>query len=541
MRIVRLTTTDPEGIFDNNFDSELLIKPQSQLALKSCVFETQNKVIEIDSSNNEITFQVQTGNPQTYAIPNGEFNATNYGTLFTNMMKEANKKLVKTAPQNIGMEVFYGVEKNDEHSGRFTQQYFQGEYFTGKANNIDPNKVYPNGQLALQLQKGSVNYTRTGGTTQSAEGRFQSAFSGSGGQSFGDSFMYADKYISRGAGQVSFQVRNVDMTIGNEQGIFGFTTTNPNTFTSANPPSLSDIAYGVKITNTTATDGTGGSAYEYIVAGISTPSPVNLQFFGVPASVSSNNDYIRAGVSGGQVYIDIHQIDLVSGNPISTSILNEDYTFPDKLFPIWISLTSGARAGPGNINFVFTKLRWTASPREERIVPEPQPQQDLLTDTQAPLQPNTQQQECFMSFEGDSLASFLGYRFTRSPSVPGSFTIVPVSNRPGNLQIRYEVLGDDLFRPTALSDAFIVELLNLQVNSYDGLKESRKPYLAVVPRSDADGSVIYDTTFPVFVDLDNADALNLRNIKARLLNSDGSEVLIEGLASLVILIKARGE
>ena len=539
MRIVRLTTTDPEGIFDNNFDSELIIKPQSQLALKSCVFETQNKVIDIDSSNNEITFQVKTGDPQTFAIPNGTFDANNYNFLFENMMTEGNKKLIKSTPQNIGMEIFYGVEKQDTHSGRFTQQYFQGEYFTGKANNIDPSGTYPNGQLALQLARGSVNYTRTGGTTQQAEGRFQSAFTGSTGQTFGDSFMYADKYISRGAGQVSFQIRNVDMTIGNEQGIFGFTTINPNTFTSANPPTINDIAYGVKITNTTATDGTGGSPYEYIVSGIATPSPVNLQFFGVPSSTSSNNDYIRAGISGGQIYIDIHQV--VGGNPQATNILTEDYFFPDKLYPIWISLTSGARAGPGNINFVFTKLRWTASPREDRIVPEPQPQQDILTDTQSPPQPNTQQQNCFMSFEGESLASFLGYRFTRSPSVPGWFTIIPVSNRPGNLQIRYEVIGDDLFRPTALSDAFIVELLNLQVNSYDGLKESRKPYLAVVPRSDADGSVIYDTTFPVFVDLDNADAINLRNIKARLLNSDGSEVLIEGLASLVILIKAKGE
>ena len=129
MRIIRMTTTDPKGIFDNTFDSNILIKPNSQLALKSCTFETQSKVIEIDSSNNEITFQVETGVPNTFQIANGSYDSFSYPSLFEDMMSEGNKKLVKTSQVNLGMEIFYGIEKNDPTSGRFVQQYFQGEYF----------------------------------------------------------------------------------------------------------------------------------------------------------------------------------------------------------------------------------------------------------------------------------------------------------------------------------------------------------------------------------------------------------------------------
>ncbi len=520
MRIIRLTTTDPEGIFDNTFDSSLIIKPQSQLALKSCVFETQLKQIEIDSSNNKLDFQVITGDTQTFTINNGSFDANTYETLFDDMMVEGNKVLTRTKPVNTGMEIFYGKGQD----GRFTQQYFHGEYLTGNGGR-GTFPPYPQGQAGLELTAGSIDFVRSGG---GQEGFFKSNQATAGPIPFGDCFMYGDRYVSRGVSQVSFQVRKMDMTVGVEQGVFGFTTTNPNTFTTANPPTINDIEYGVVITNTTAADGTGGAAYEKVVSGVRTGTAANVSYYG---NSNNNNDYIVGGISEGKAYIEIRQV--IGGANSETEILSEDYSFPEKLYPIWVATTSGQRGGTNN-DFIFTKLRWTTSPREKRV--KPVNVADFVeTDLGAnpPTAPSRAIQECFMEFEGITLANFLGYTFARTPSTPGS--VIRVNGGS------FEVKADDLFRPTALSDAFIVELLNLQVNSYDGLKESRKPYLAVVPRSDADGSVIYDTTFPVFVDLDNADSLNLRNIKARLLNSDGSEVLIEGLSTLVILVKDKDE
>ena len=166
MRIIRLTTTDPEGIFDNTFDSSLIIKPQSQLALKSCVFETQLKQIEIDSSNNKLDFQVITGDTQTFTINNGNFDANTYETLFDDMMVEGNKVLTRTKPVNTGMEIFYGKGQDV----RFTQQYFHGEYLTGNGGR-GTFPPYPQGQAGLELTAGSIDFVRSGG---GQEGFFKS-------------------------------------------------------------------------------------------------------------------------------------------------------------------------------------------------------------------------------------------------------------------------------------------------------------------------------------------------------------------------------
>lgn len=519
MRIIRMTTTDPEALFDNNFDSNILIEPKSQLALKSCTFETQPKKIEIDSSNNKIDFQVITGDTQTFTINNGDYDAVNYDNLFEDMMEQGNKVLDRTKQVNIGMEIFYGKGAD----GNFTQQYFHGERLTGKGDK-GAFPPYPIGEAGLELTQGSIAFTRSGGQ---GDGKFKSSQSTAGPIAFGDCYMYGDRYISRGVGQTQFHISKVDMTIGIEQGVFGYTFAHPNTFSPANPPTINDIMYGVVITNTTAADGTGGAAYEKVVAGVRTASGANLSYYG---NGNANNDYIVGGISEGKVFMEIRQV--VGGANQETEILSEDYTWPNKLYPIWIATTSGSRGGTNN-DFIFDKLIWFSSPREKRIKPtNVEIEYDIIGANPPPRQ-STSIQECYMEFEGDTLAHFLGYTFTRSPSTPGSYTRVAGGS--------FEVKADNLFKPTALSDAFIVELLNLQVDSYDGLKESRKPYLAVVPRSDADGSVIYDTTFPVFVDLNNAEPLNLRNIKARLLNSDGSSVLIEGLASLVVLLKPKTE
>ena len=528
MRIIRLTTTDSEAVFDNSFDSTLLIKPQSQLALKSCVFETQLRQIEVDSENNKIDFQVITGDTQSFTIDNSSYNANNYNLLFEDMMKKANAVLTRTKQVNIGREVFYGIEKEDAESGFFVQQYYQGELLSGSGGR-GAYPPYPIGEPGLNLTSGTIAVERSGGVNNI--GLFKSAQNTAGPVAFGDCFMYADRYISRGVGIVQSRISKMDMTVGIEQGVFGLTTVNPNTFTAANPPTLSDIAYGVVITNTTAADGTGGAPYESVVAGVRTPSAVNVRYYG---NGSNNNDYIVWGISEGKVFVEIRQVDAAGTNPVEIEILSQDYTWADKLYPIWIPTTSGKRGGVNN-DFIWTKLFYTTSPREKKVKPPNVESVEEITDLGANPHPSPSRalQDCFMEFEGTTLSRFLGYDFPRSPSTPGSTVRVPGGS--------FEVVADNHFRPTALSDAFIVELLNLQVDSYDGLAESRKPYLAVVPRSDADGSVIYDTTFPVFVDMNNADELNLRNIKARLLNSDGSGVKMEGLGTLVILVKEKNE
>ena len=48
---------------------------------------------------------------------------------------------------------------------------------------------------------------------------------------------------------------------------------------------------------------------------------------------------------------------------------------------------------------------------------------------------------------------------------------------------------------------------------------------------------MYDSVYPIFIDVNNAETLSIRNIRCRILNNDLSPVNMLGLATLSILIE----
>ena len=80
-------------------------------------------------------------------------------------------------------------------------------------------------------------------------------------------------------------------------------------------------------------------------------------------------------------------------------------------------------------------------------------------------------------------------------------------------------------------------MLSLNLDCYDGLTRGRKSILAVIPKSDSDNSLLYEPDFPVFVSLNNQNEITLRNIRCRVLHSDGSPLSTDGLSVLTLLFK----
>ena len=76
----------------------------------------------------------------------------------------------------------------------------------------------------------------------------------------------------------------------------------------------------------------------------------------------------------------------------------------------------------------------------------------------------------------------------------------------------------------------------IKLDSYDGLLNQRKNILAVVPKSNEDGSVIFETNTPIFIDLNNKNELLLRNIRCRVVRPDYSNIEMQGIATLVLLV-----
>jgi hypothetical protein len=118
---------------------------------------------------------------------------------------------------------------------------------------------------------------------------------------------------------------------------------------------------------------------------------------------------------------------------------------------------------------------------------------------------------------------------------------IPVSG----FRIAYETdyIATSEFPIPQEADAFLVLLDSLQLQSYDSFSKTQEPsggqrrnILTVIPSSNVTGSLVYEPSYPTFIDLDNANPLLVRNIRARIVRNDYSPVAVEGLSSLVLLV-----
>ena len=85
-------------------------------------------------------------------------------------------------------------------------------------------------------------------------------------------------------------------------------------------------------------------------------------------------------------------------------------------------------------------------------------------------------------------------------------------------------------------------MLNIPLVSFDSLKFGRKNLLEVIPASethidDDTGLVQYQPNERVFIDVGNKIPLLLRNIRARIVNTDYSTIDLVGLASLNLVLR----
>jgi len=111
------------------------------------------------------------------------------------------------------------------------------------------------------------------------------------------------------------------------------------------------------------------------------------------------------------------------------------------------------------------------------------------------------------------------------------------------------------------SDNYIVESMSLPLDSYDASKTQypseadvvvnpqtdkqgrRKNILMTIPENDnTTGLVEYESSTPIFIDINNAEDINAKNLNFRLLNKDFSPIVqADETAIMTILIKKPGE
>ena len=130
----------------------------------------------------------------------------------------------------------------------------------------------------------------------------------------------------------------------------------------------------------------------------------------------------------------------------------------------------------------------------------------------------------FIQFDSSTLAEYLGYDSRRLPE-------------SGVLQAKEPAfIAQETFKSGIGVKGFIVQLLNISLDSYDSFKEQRENILAVIPSEDGDGNLVYTPAFPNFIDIMNKDKMTIRNIRARVVNTDYSALSMTGIGQMTFLI-----
>tara|TARA_Y100000004_G_scaffold139039_1_gene157799 strand:- start:2563 stop:4065 length:1503 start_codon:yes stop_codon:yes gene_type:complete len=499
MKLVRLTSREPTAFFDASFNDEIIIPANSQIALQSATVNVTASEIIIDGQNGEITVQIADGISRTINLDPNIYN-TNIAELYSDIQNKLNDAMnyVSTEPSNkvLGIEWSAKEDKNRETTieykiGQFGEYQAQWSY----------NTTY------VQRQ----NVAGRGFWGQVATRPVQTA---------NESNMVFPSFISRGNGFIRCRTGTLEENGSGDEDEQGYLLALTDAgITSSNEPYLTQaqITFGLRVIMNA-----GVRFYEPIINGNTNPA-VTMDSYTANAAT---NEFQEITINGSTVEINIYRTD---GTKVTLG--SADYTAGQKL----------------NAVIAFRGQRADCTIDQVRITPSPFSDVSMVANAvgigdqgtpsavgspPAPRPARITNNSLF--FGSIDLANFLGFENRANPII-GFLEAAEASYTSE----RAVYLAQE-------ADAFIVELMNLQVDSYDSFSVDefpaggqRRNILSVIPSSNVTGTIAYEPPYPTFLDLGNAEPITLRNIKARVLRNDNTPVAKTGVGSLVLLFETK--
>lgn len=484
MRLLRLTTQDKNALFDATFNEDFIIPKDAKIALQNISIEADTNTITIDGQNNNITYQVSEAVGQTQvALDFGSYSGSNYQDLLRDIENKLNQNTgydsITGNRRELGLEWRSQVNTKNKVSIEVEQGEF-GE-FSGFWDYDDD-----------EVQR----VTTAGGLWSRKEGQPASS-------NFEASMTYP-YFIARGNGYTRGKIYTLENPLGTPENQNGFIIGLSTTPLEPENVNLSSIKYGLFC----AIFSGGFRAYKVIENGvIGGASPVTVGYLG---DGDAGNDFVEVTINNGTVQINCYQ----GGSPLATEIASFTYTAGQTLYPVNVFLGRRQDARMSNV-------RLTDSPYNDF---SKNAGNTIENDVGLPPQPDTRNNEQFLNFGSIEVANYLGYKNQRQP-------------QSGFINVNNAIyLADNQFNDKVVADAFLIEMLNIPLDSYDSFVKQRKNILAVVPESDKEGVVIYEPSTPFFIDVKNQNDLLLRNIRARVVAPDYTPFAMRGLATMTLLI-----
>lgn len=512
MKLLRLTTRERTALFDAAYQGDLVIPPNSKIALQSVSINADPASLIVDGTNNQITYQLRDNLQRVVTIPDGQYFASSIDIFNRRATVQFNNSCSATFTDNpatdsilkrlVGLE--WLVEKNLNNKEEIG-------YKIGKRGE------YPNSWELQTVQTGQYGTPPQAGSWRSIDGADVSDTS---------RCMLLPHQISKGYGYARCRVGILNFTGDPATSGFIWGVTR-NLDVKATTIKMEDIAFGVLVTATTNDGDKTGKQYQMIVNGqVSAEPPTPMDSYGNNA----NNEYVEITINGPRLVANRYLS--ASGTPVKIGGVDASQVFvqgTEQAGDVNNRLQPFCIFRGGTANAMINSVDFTPSPYGEplAIVSADNDLGATFPPKQAPVVPYNN----FLFFESDSLALFMGYENRRIPSI----------NFISRYDLNYEAIRE-MSAPQE-ADAFLIEMLNMQLDSYDSFSNTlfaaggqRKNILSIIPSANSAGKIVYEPPYPTFIDIANEQPMFIRNLRARVVRSDYSEIFIRGLATLVILI-----
>lgn len=505
MKLIRLTSDDPTALFDCDFNGGINIPENSKMALQSVSANLQGGSFLVDGSNKKIFFQISDTYIKEADLDDFLYFEGNTQDLLNDIMNKINDQLVFVT--DAGLRKLLGMEWNAKigQAGKAVIGYRCGraESWSGVGTSTTPN-LWDMNNTEFGLTTGLGNTEILGAkSTETPTDTFSNN-------------CILPHGCSRGVGYIRARISELtDTGATNTNGmIIGFSKT------IKDPEDLEerDIHLGIRLGLDNAT---GALYYALIIDGVEQPRSAQVPHIQAPKSI--RNDTLELMIDGNRINANIYNAQVLNTPPVTLgfSAYENDY-----LFPVFFFFGDRTRA-------TFNQVRFTASPYYVSSINLNQPSQNQDDTNEAgaglsapPSPPsNLNQTNNRLTFQSTELAEYLGYSFRVNPPFSPEF------------KAEADFIGSQPMTVGLQINGFIIQLLNVSVESYDSLKQQRENILAVIPSTDGSGDLNYSPPFMIPIDLNNSKPMSLRNIKARIVRTDYSPFVMEGTGLINIVIQ----
>lgn len=489
MKYIRLTTSDTNAIFNNQFNESLNVKPNRQIALESISFNVKPALLTIDLTNNLLTYRHSDTFGGIAVLDDRTYDKTNVSNLLVDMKNKLNNIYGEIVDIRPNPPVFDRTLEEERTIFGYEFNVFQDDE---KLTTIDVS------------QGAFIGFSENTTYFNTADMRVEGAFTITMGRDdIADNisqFVSPRSPIAKGCGLMRTSVFLQEDAPADDKGlIMGLYPANP----QINPPTTDDdLDYYIHIRSQPNT---------ILIKILEQVIDTGVQVITQTGADADTFDIITLGKK--LLFVQYN-------NTANTTTYLGAFDFDN-------TKTYYGIYNPKDVfnNCKFKSPFFTASPFSGQD--DFNENVDVLDDsnlgaTPAPLPSQNKTAKVFGMPR--TLSEFLGYNQFIFPPEGSLLTqnLELVSNEPILTNIR---------------QSFLVELLNMEIDSYDGFSNQRQNIISVIPlRPTDEGEINYNANTLIFVDIKNTQELSLRNIRARILDKELKPISVSGLSVITLVI-----